>query len=154
MLRRHYRAEDINEARLKMADVPDGATLIENPVSAAPGFQMGNVFVMAGVPRIMQAMFETFRHRLTGGTPMLSRSIATFILEGTMAGPLSAVQVRHPKTEIGSYPFVRDGRLGVSLVVRAADAETLEAAADAVRAAIRALGGEPMEDDGGANGEG
>jgi len=148
LLRRHYRPEDVNEARLKMADVPEGATLIANPVSAAPGFQLGNVFVLPGVPRIMQAMFEGLRYRLAGGAPMVSTTVAAFVTEGAVAAGLAEAQAEHPTVEIGSYPFVRDGRLGTSLVVRAPDAAAVEAAAVAVEAAVRAAGGEPMREDG------
>jgi len=148
LLRRHYRPEDVNEARLKMADVPEGAMLIANPVSAAPGFQFGNVFVLPGVPRIMQAMFEGLRHRLAGGVPMVSATVAAFVTEGVVAAGLSEAQSDHPTVEIGSYPFVRDGRLGTSLVVRAPDADAVAAAIAAVEAAVRAAGGDPMREDG------
>ena len=147
LLEQHYRPEDITEARLTMADIPAGARLIDNPVSKAPGFQMDNVFVMAGVPRIMQAMFEGIKDRLAGGRPMLSRTLASFIPEGRMGTPLGEIQKDHPHVEIGSYPFFRDGRPGTSLVVRGADGADLEAAAEAVRALIRSFGGEPVEDD-------
>ena len=146
LLEQHYRPEDVTEARLTMADIPAGARLIDNPVSKAPGFQMDNVFVMAGVPRIMQAMFEGIKDRLAGGRPMLSKTLASFIPEGLMGTPLGAIQESHPHVEIGSYPFFRDGKPGTSLVVRGADEADLEAAAEAVRALIRSFGGEPVED--------
>ncbi len=146
MLRQHYRPEDVNAARLKMADVPAGATLIENPVSKAPGFQLDNVFVLPGVPRIMQAMFDGIEHRLTGGQVVLSVAVAAYIAEGVMAEKLRRLQDTYTDIEIGSYPFVRDGRLGVSVVLRGADAGSLDAAADDLRALIRSLGAEPVED--------
>jgi len=145
-LRQHYRPEDINPERMKMADVPEGATLIENPVSKAPGFQIGNVIVLPGVPRIMQAMFEGYRHRLKGGARMLSKAIAAYVPEGVIAKPLTELQARFKDVEIGSYPFVRDGRLGAALVLRTSDAARLAAAAEDLRAMIRDLGGEPVED--------
>jgi len=145
-LRQHYRPEDINPERMKMADVPEGATLIENPVSKAPGFQIGNVIVLPGVPRIMQAMFEGYRHRLKGGAQVLSKAIAAYVPEGVIAKPLAELQARFRDVEIGSYPFVRDGRLGAALVLRTTDATRLTAAAEGLRAIIRGLGGEPVED--------
>ena len=147
LLTRHYAAADLNEARLKMAEVPEGAVLIDNPVSSAPGFQIGNVFVLPGVPRILQAMVDGLATRLRGGDPVLSRTISAFTTESGIAQPLSAVQDRYPEVEIGSYPFVRSGRFGVSLVVRSTDPTTLGAAAAAVAAMLRGLGIEPILED-------
>jgi molybdenum cofactor synthesis domain-containing protein len=93
-LERHYAHSQLNEARMRMAYTPEGATLIDNPISAAPGFQIGNVFVMAGVPLIMQAMFEGIRHRLVGGAPLRSRTFRTNLAEGVMAKDLGALQAR------------------------------------------------------------
>lgn len=126
ILRRHYKPEDINEARMKMADTPEGATLIYNPISAAPGYKIENVYVMAGVPRIMQAMFDGIKHTLKGGAPILSASVTAYITEGTIAEDLSRIQSHYPHVEIGSYPFVKDSRLGTSLVARTTDKGALE----------------------------
>ncbi|MGB0671536.1 MAG: competence/damage-inducible protein A [Rhodospirillales bacterium] len=145
-LRRHYKAEDLNAARLKMADVPEGARLIENPVSAAPGFQVENVFVLAGVPRIMQAQFESAKDRLAGGAPMLSRTLVAFVTEGSMAAELSRIQDGADGVEIGSYPFVRDGRLGTSIVMRGTDDAALSHTRDLVAELMRKVGGEPTEE--------
>ena len=145
-LKRHYKPEDINPQRMKMADVPEGATLIDNPVSAAPGFRVGNVFVLPGVPRIMQAMFDGMKHTLMGGAPVLSCAIACHVQEGTLAEGLARVQADFPDVEIGSYPFFRHGKLGVALVLRTPDKARLDLAAEKVEALIRAKGGEPMED--------
>jgi molybdenum cofactor synthesis domain-containing protein len=147
LLGRHYKPEDINQARLKMAEIPLGATLLENPVSWAPGFQIGNVFVMAGVPSIMRGMFDGLKHRLVGGRPVQSRTLSAFIKEGDLAGPLAALQERHATVEMGSYPFVRDDRLGVSIVLRSPDDGPLEAAAEEMRGIMRGLGQEPIEED-------
>jgi molybdenum cofactor synthesis domain-containing protein len=136
---------DITPARLKMAEVPEGSELLDNPVSRAPGFRVENVYVLPGVPRIMQAMFEGFRHKLVGGVSMKSREIAAYLPEGRMGGPLGEIQARFPETEIGSYPFVREGRFGAALVVRHADQAMVDAASEAVRAMIRELGEEPIE---------
>lgn len=146
-LRQHYRPSELNEARQRMADIPRGAVLIDNPVSKAPGFQLANVFVLPGVPAIMRAMFDGIRARLSGGTPMLSRSIAAFTTEGAIAAGLARIQDAHGRVEIGSYPFVRSGRFGVSLVIRATDREALDLAAEAVKGLIRAVGEDPIEDD-------
>lgn len=143
----HYRPAEVNEARMKMADVPEGAVLIENPVSRAPGFQVENVIVLPGVPAILRAMFDGLRPRLQGGASVLSRTISSFVTEGTIAARLSAVQASHPTVEIGSYPFVRSGRFGVSLVVRGTDGTAVDAATDAVCAMLRDLGFEPIEDE-------
>ncbi|NNG04762.1 MAG: competence/damage-inducible protein A [Inquilinus sp.] len=145
LLERHYPPGQLNEARLRMATIPAGATLIDNPVSKAPGFRMGNVFVMAGVPKIMQAMLDGLLPGLTGGPPVLSRSIAASVAEGTLAGPLAEIQARHPAVEIGSYPYFRAGAFGVSIVLRGTDPAPLDAAAAEVAAAMRALGAEPIE---------
>lgn len=147
LLTRHYAATDLNEARLKMADIPQGAVLIDNPVSAAPGFRIGNVWVLPGVPRILQAMVDGLAATLRGGDPVLSRTISAFTTESGIAFALADVQRQHARTEIGSYPFVRSGRFGVSLVVRSTSRDALDAAADAVTAMLRDAGIEPLIDD-------
>jgi molybdenum cofactor synthesis domain-containing protein len=144
LLTRHYAATELNEARLKMAEVPEGAQLIDNPVSSAPGFRIGNVFVLPGVPRILQAMVDGLVVNLRGGAPVLSRTISGFVTESGIAARLAAAQQAHPAVEIGSYPFVRSGRFGVSLVVRSTDRTALEAAAAAVAAMLRSAGVEPI----------
>ena len=146
ILRQHYRPEDATEARLTMADMPEGVTLIDNPVSKAPGYQVGNVIVMAGIPRIMQGMFEGFRHKLQGGVTVGSRSITVSIPEGVAAKPLGAIQDDFPDVEIGSYPFTRHGEVGTCLVARSPDPARLEAAADAIEAMVRDLGAEPHDE--------
>jgi len=143
----HYKPEQINAARMKMADMPQGAALIDNPVSIAPGFVIGNVYVMAGVPSIMQAMFASIRHQLKGGAKMLSRTISVYITEGTIAAGLSAIQNDFPEVEIGSYPFVRGTRLGTSLVARATDAGKLAAASAKIKTMLLALTDEVLEED-------
>lgn len=131
-LQAHYASQDLNEARLKMADVPEGATLISNPVSAAPGYSVENVYVMAGVPRIMQAMFDGLKSQLKGGAKVHSRTLSAYITEGVIAGALTQVQQHYPDIEIGSYPFMREGRLGTSLVARGSDVARLDKAARAI----------------------
>ena len=140
ILAAHYEPGQLTEARLRMARTPEGADLIDNPVSKAPGFQVENVFVMAGIPTIMQAMFASLRHRLVGGTPLSSRSVTVEMGESFVAEGLAAVQARFPDVEIGSYPFNRDGAFGTRLVLRATDLGTLKAAADAVETVLADLG--------------
>jgi molybdenum cofactor synthesis domain-containing protein len=123
-----------NEARLRMARIPVGATLIDNPVSKAPGFQMGNVFVMAGVPKIMNAMMDDVAKRLTKGVPMQSRSIEFRGGEGDVAKPLGDIQKAHPGVVIGSYPFQAADGFATNLVLRSRDAAALEQALVAVKA--------------------
>jgi molybdenum cofactor synthesis domain-containing protein len=137
---------ELNEARLRMAHTPEGATLIHNPVSGAPGFRIGNVFVMAGIPRVMQGMFDSAKQELEGGRPVLSRSIACHLPEGLIAKGLGEIQGRYPDLDIGSYPFYRTGAFGTSLVVRGRDAALLAAGTEEVVALVRGLGGNPVEE--------
>ena len=144
-LERHLGPERFNAARQRMATVPRGATLIDNPVSVAPGFTIGNVHVMAGVPRIMQAMFETLAPRLQGGAPVASRAVhAIGLLEGDLAEGLQAIQGRYPALDLGSYPFYRATGGGVALVAKGTDAAALDACVAEVAALVAALGKEPV----------
>jgi molybdenum cofactor synthesis domain-containing protein len=121
-----------NEARMRMARMPRGASLIDNPVSKAPGFQMENVFVMAGVPKIMNAMMEDVATRLTRGVPMASRSVEFRGGEGDAAKPLGDIQKAYPMVVIGSYPFQAPDGFATNLVLRSRDAAALEEAYGAV----------------------
>lgn len=122
-----------NEARLRMARVPKGAILIDNPVSKAPGFQIGNVFVMAGVPKIMNAMMDAVAPRLTRGIPMQSRNVEFRGGEGDAAKPLGDIQKAFPDVVIGSYPFQAPDGFATNLVLRSRDHGKLDAALAAVR---------------------
>jgi molybdenum cofactor synthesis domain-containing protein len=125
LLEAHYAQSGttLNEARLRMARIPDGATLIDNPVSAAPGFTLGNVHVMAGVPSVFQAMVQGLLPTLTGGAPLVSQSLRVERGEGDIAGPLGALAHKYPALSMGSYPFqMRSGVFGSNVVVRGADA--------------------------------
>jgi molybdenum cofactor synthesis domain-containing protein len=135
----------LTEARLRMARIPEGASLIANPVSGAPGFRIGNVFVMAGVPAIFQAMVESVRPEIQGGPPMLSHAFRVPLAEGDLAGPLGEVAAAHPAVSFGSYPFYQGG-FGASIVARCADAAALAAAAEALRAMCAALGAEGVSE--------
>ncbi len=112
---------DLNAARLRMARIPDGATLIGNRVSVAPGFTLGNVHVMAGVPSVFQAMVASVLPTLTGGVPLVSDSLRIVRGEGDIAGPLADLAGRYGDLSTGSYPFVQDGVFGVNVVIRGAD---------------------------------
>lgn len=134
MLLEYIAEKDLNEARLRMARIPAGASLVVNEVSKAPGFRIENVIVMAGVPRIMQSMLEAVLPDLRKGRPMLSRTILAEAKEGDIAAPLRRIAEAFPDAIIGSYPFrdEADGRYKTNLVVRAREADTLAAAGDAV----------------------
>jgi molybdopterin-biosynthesis enzyme MoeA-like protein len=139
-------ADAFNPARQRMATMPRGASLIDNAVSIAPGFSIGNVHVLAGVPRVMQAMLETLVPRLSGGPPIVSRTLTGHgLMEGAIAAGLAAVQARHPELDIGSYPFYRPGGGGVSIVAKGTDAAAIDDAIGAVRLLMQDLGVEPRE---------
>ncbi len=145
-LERHYKPGEFNAARQRMATIPRGAELIDNAISIAPGFTIGNVHVMAGVPRIMQAMFESLAPSLQGGPPIASRTVhADGVMEGRFAEGLAAIQARWPHLDIGSYPYYRMGGGGVALVAKGADAEAAEAAARDITTLLRAIGGKPVQ---------
>jgi molybdenum cofactor synthesis domain-containing protein len=143
MLLERFKAEDLNEARLRMARIPAGADLIENPISKAPGFKIGNVIVMAGVPNIMQAMLDNIAPRLETGARMIAESIdANGLPEGVYAKVLGEVAVAHPNVSIGSYPSFIDGGFRNQIVVRGKDAAAVSAAVAAVKNAISTLKGD------------
>ncbi len=145
LLTNHYGEANLTEARLRMAHVPEGATLIDNPVSTAPGFQIGNVFVLAGVPAICRAMFDGLKGRLKTGDKVLSVTVSGYVGEGVIAKGLGALQDRYQQLEIGSYPFFRQGRFGASFVLRGTEEAALKNAAEELRLLIRAVGAEPIE---------
>jgi len=133
---------ELNEARLKMAHVPDGATLIDNPTSPPPGFKIDNVYVLAGIPSVARAMFGTLIPELSSGAVIHSTSVDVFLPEGDIARPLESIALRYAALDVGSYPFSRDGRFGANLVVRGTDQAAVSAAMDEIVAAMRALGGD------------
>lgn len=130
LLSAHYAARGIefNAARQRMARIPDGAQLIDNPVSIAPGFTLGNVHVMAGVPNIFQAMVAGVVQGLVGGAPLLSQSLRVSRGEGEIAGPFADLAADFPDLTMGSYPFVQNGAFGTNLVIRGTDPARLDAA--------------------------
>jgi len=146
-LERHYASSQFTPARRRMARVPEGATLIDNPVSAAPGFRVENVMVMAGVPKIMQAMFDGIAHELTGGAPLLSRTVRTNLPEGRIAESLGVLQEQFVDIEIGSYPHMNAMGPNVRVVLRGTNRDRLDTAVSALAAELDALGGAAEEVD-------
>ncbi|MDR3437604.1 molybdopterin-binding protein [Telmatospirillum sp.] len=139
-LLRQIKPENLNEARLRMANIPEGADLIDNPVSHAPGFKIGNVHVMAGVPKIMQAMFDGIRGSLKGGRPLVSMNVTIHMGEGAIADGLRQIQDDHADVEIGSYPFSRDGQYGTIIVTRGADPTTVSTVSRLVATMAESVG--------------
>lgn len=132
---------ELNAARRRMARVPDGGTLVKNPVQGPPGFQIGNVFVLAGVPSIMRGMLEDVGHRLKGGTVVISRTLRVDGSgEGVIAAPLEGVAKAHPDLSLGSYPFFSNEGFGSNLVVRGRDAAEVATALDELQAALAEAG--------------
>ncbi|WP_435165922.1 competence/damage-inducible protein A [Falsirhodobacter sp. 1013] len=130
LLAAHYErtGREFNEARQRMARIPDSATLIDNPVSIAPGFTIGNVHVMAGVPDVFHAMLADVLSRLTKGQPLLSQSLRVDRGEGEIAAPFRTLAAEYPDLQMGSYPFVQNGAVGTNLVIRGTDAGRLSEA--------------------------
>lgn len=143
MLEEHYGIEELTPPRAKMSQIPDGATLIPNPVTAAPGFIMENVHVMAGVPRIMQAMLDHVLGMIKAGKPILSNTVACGLPESTVAPDLTSLQEKYPDVQMGSYPHYRGGVLGLSLVLRGTNKDSLETATDELIEIIKGHGDEP-----------
>lgn len=135
----------LNEARLRMARVPEGAGLIENGYSGAPGIHVENIYVLAGVPRIAAMMLDSLTGKLEGGRPILSRTLGGWIQESEVAALLGDTEKRHEGCQIGSYPFFRDGRAGSNFVIRSDDEAALDACAAVLLAGLRALGKEVIE---------
>ncbi|HET9018226.1 MAG TPA: molybdopterin-binding protein [Acetobacteraceae bacterium] len=141
-----YQPGEFNAARQRMATMPRGATLIETTVTVAPGFSIGNVHVMAGVPRVMQAQFESLAPRLRGGRPVVSRAVhAAKLPEGRIAEGLAAIQARFPALDIGSYPYYRESGSGVAIVAKGTDPAAAELAIAEVTALMTTLGGMPVQ---------
>jgi molybdenum cofactor synthesis domain-containing protein len=144
MAARYKNPEDFNDMRKRMARIPDTATLVKNSVSTAPGFHIGNVFVMAGVPMIVRAMLEDIAPRLARGAVVQSVTIEGRIPEGRIAAALAQIQSGHKTVQIGSYPFYREDGAGAQFVVRGRDPAAVEEAARAIEMAIKSEGIEPL----------
>ena len=136
MMRERYAPERLTEARLRMARIPEGADLVDNPISRTPGFMIDNVVVMAGIPSIMQVMLDAVSSKLRTGKKMLSASVQVNAPEGDIAPVLADVAASFPDVAMGSYPFFKDGQMGAHLVLRAMDLVELEAAEKALRAEL------------------
>lgn len=144
MLQSYY-GDALNEARLRMARVPEGAELMPNPVSGAPGIKVdGTMFLMAGVPKITQGMLAGLSGQLEGGRPVVDRTIGAWTGETAVADALLRVEREKPGVQIGSYPFWRDGRVGCNFVIRARDEAVLADAAQRLSRALREAGAEPI----------
>lgn len=141
-----YYKKKLNEARLKMADLPAGATPIETRITSAPGFMVENVFVLAGVPSIAQAMFDVVAPDLAHGAPVLSRFVEAHLGEGDLADALTEIQSKYPDVDIGSYPFFRSARIGLSIVAKGTNLDQIDQVIARVSEAIIALGHEPAVD--------
>ena len=140
-LEAHYAERGgVTEARLRMARVPEGADLIENPVSGAPGIRVGNIFILAGIPHVAALMLEALSGRLEGGRPLLSRTIGCVVPESEVAELLGETERAHPGCQIGSYPFFKDGRIGANFVIRSIDEPRLEACRADLVARLEAAG--------------
>ncbi|MET0270585.1 MAG: molybdopterin-binding protein [Sphingomonas sp.] len=141
VLEKHYETRGgLTEARLRMARVPEGADLIENAMSGAPGIRLGNVFILAGVPHIAALMLEALAGQLEGGRPMLSRTLGCWVPESEIADMLGKTEQAHAGCQIGSYPFFREGRVGANFVIRSTEADGLDACAADLSARLTALG--------------
>ena len=141
ILERYYADKGgLNEGRLRMARVPEGAELIPNRMSGAPGIRIGNLFLMAGVPHITAGMLDALTGTLEGGAPLLSETLGGFIPESEVAGLLCEPEKAHPACQIGSYPFFKDGRVGSNFVIRSTEAEALAACTGALAAGLDAAG--------------
>ncbi|WP_372988762.1 competence/damage-inducible protein A [Sulfitobacter sp.] len=139
ILAAHYAKSktELNEARLRMARIPEDAALIDNPVSAAPGFKLENVHVMAGVPAVFEAMVASVLPTLTGGAPLISATLRIERGEGDIAGPLGQVAKDHPALSIGSYPFQKDGKYGAHIVIRGNEQTEIDVAAQKIEKAFQ-----------------
>ncbi len=141
----YYKTGAFNAARQRMATMPRGAVLIDNGETIAPGFSMGNVHVMAGVPAIMRAMFEMLAPTLERGTPVISRAVhAVNVREGDLAAGLTDIQHKYPTLDLGSYPYFRDTGAGVAIVAKGTDVAAAEAAIEEMTALFVTLGAQPV----------
>ena len=147
ILEEYYRDRPggLNEARLRMARVPEGAELLVNPASGAPGVKLGNVYVLAGVPYIAASILEALTGTLEGGRPVVSVTVGARAAESEVADLLRETEAAHPGVAIGSYPFFRDGRYGANFVIRSEDGELARECGEALSSRLRQAGYEPVE---------
>ena len=147
ILEEYYGARglEVNEARLRMARVPEGAELIPNPASGAPGVRVGNIYILAGVPHIAARMLEALTGTLEGGRPMVSVTLGAYAAESDVADLLRETEAAYPGVAVGSYPFFKDGRFGGNFVVRSADGDAARRCADELRAKLSEAGYEVVD---------
>ncbi len=146
ILEDYYRERGgVNEARLRMARVPEGAELISNPTYGAPGVKVGNFHVLAGVPYIAASMLEALTGKLEGGRPVMSVTVGARAAESDVADLLRETEAAHPGVAIGSYPFFKDGRYGANFVIRSEDEALARRCGEALAAGLRDAGSEPVE---------
>jgi molybdopterin-biosynthesis enzyme MoeA-like protein len=143
VIRQREAPPEVMTARLRMAMVPRGAGLIDNSTGGPPGFFIDNVYVMAGIPRVMRAMLASLESKLQGGAVVQSRSVTVYVGESTIAQALEAIQRAHPEVEIGSYPFLKENRAGTMLVARGTDPKILDTVAAKIRDMIVQVGAVP-----------
>lgn len=146
IIRRREAPPEVMASRLRMALVPEGAGLIGADTGSPPGFFIGNVYVLAGIPHVMRAMLASLKSELTGGAVQQSRSVRTYVGESTIARPLTELQAAYPAVDIGSYPFVQDGRVGTTLVMRGTDVALLEEVAAKIEQMLVGLGVEAIRE--------
>ncbi|WP_225205418.1 competence/damage-inducible protein A [Novosphingobium huizhouense] len=145
VLERYYETRGgLTDARLRMARVPEGADLIANRMSGAPGIKFGNIYIMAGVPSITAGMLDGLTGTLEGGLPLLSVTVGCWVAESEIADLLAQTERAYEGVQIGSYPFFREGRTGANFVIRSTDAATLESCAAALSEALSDMGREPF----------
>ena len=144
-IRQRPAPDDVMASRLLMARVPEGAALIDNPSGGPQGFAMENVHVMAGIPRVMQAMLSTLEGELTTGPVIRSHTVRAYTGESSIADALALIQQNHPDADIGSYPFLREDRYGTHIVIRSSDVDLLRRIADAVMEAVQDIGETPED---------
>jgi molybdenum cofactor synthesis domain-containing protein len=147
MLEAYYESRGgVNDARLRMARVPEGADLIENNMSGAPGIRVGNIFILAGVPHIATLMLEALSGALEGGRPLLSRTIGCWTPESEVAGLLAEVERAHEGCQIGSYPFFKEGRVGANFVIRSTEVNAIAACEADLTARLEEAGREVVRE--------
>ena len=144
-IRQRPAPDDVMASRLLMARVPEGADLIDNPTGGPQGFVMDNVYVMAGIPMIMQGMLSTLAGKLKSGPVVQSRSIRAYLGESQIAHALGEIQAANTAVDVGSYPFFREDRYGTTLVVRGTDPDAIERTAQAIMQAVTEAGETPED---------
>ena len=145
LIRKYKASPEVIAAAMRMALVPDGAGLIDNLSGGPPGFFMGNVYVMAGIPSVMRAMLGSLATKLTGGAVVQSQSISGYVSEPAIAEPLRRLQAEYPGVDIGSYPFFKEGKVGTTLVARGTDQAMIATVVDKIKSLLVSAGATPID---------